>query len=79
MVNWNFGNRRIDWEAACSSRTFPASHPNEYLSVRGWNSDGDEIELGMIRDIAQWSDENRREISEALRRRYLMREIFCDP
>ncbi len=56
-------------------RTFPASHPNEYLSVRGWNSDGDEIELGMIRDIAQWSDENRREISEALRRRYLMREI----
>ena len=56
-------------------RAFPASHPSEYLSVRGWNSEGDEIELGMIRDVAQWDEQNRTEIVEALNRRYLMREI----
>lgn len=56
-------------------RTFPASYPNEYLSVRGWNSDGDEIELGMIRELSQWSSDDQIEITEALSRRYLMREI----
>jgi hypothetical protein len=56
-------------------RTFPASHPNEYLSVRGWNVEGDEIELGMIRDLAQWCADDQIEISEALGRRYLMREV----
>ncbi len=56
-------------------RTFPASYPNEYLSVRGWNVEGDEIELGMIRDVGQWSSNDQLEISEALSRRYLMREI----
>ena len=56
-------------------RTFPASHPSEYLSVRGWNSEGDEIELGMIRNLADWDSDGRAEISEALERRYLLREI----
>ncbi len=56
-------------------RAFPASHPNEYLSVRGWNPDGDEIELGMIRSVGSWGTENQIEIVEALDRRYLMREI----
>ena len=56
-------------------RTFPASHPSEYLSVRGWNAEGDEIELGMIRNIDDWNAVDRAEICEALERRYLMREI----
>ncbi len=56
-------------------RTFPASHPSEYLSVRGWNSEGDEIELGMIRNLTDWEVNDRTEISEALERRYLMRKI----
>ena len=33
-------------------RTFPATHPEEYLSVRGWDEHGDEVELGMIRRLA---------------------------
>ncbi len=56
-------------------RTFPAAYPTEYLSVRGWNPDGDEIELGMIRNLNEWSDDNQREIRNALERRYLLREI----
>jgi ATP-binding cassette, subfamily B, bacterial len=56
-------------------RTFPASHPTQYLSVRGWNSDGEEIELGMIRHIQEWSERDRIEIQSALDRRYLLREI----
>ena len=56
-------------------RTFPASHPSEYLSVRGWNAEGDEIELGMIRNLDDWNAVDRTEICGALERRYLMREI----
>jgi hypothetical protein len=56
-------------------RTFPASHPNEYLSVRGWSADGDEIEFGMIRDLLEWAADDQIQITEALGRRYLMREI----
>lgn len=57
------------------TRTFPASHPLEYLSVRGWSTDGDEIELGMIRNLSDWSASDQIEINEALQRRYLLREI----
>lgn len=56
-------------------RTFPASYPTEYLSVRGWNADGDELELGMIANLGLWPEADQREVSEALARRYLMREI----
>jgi ATP-binding cassette, subfamily B, bacterial len=56
-------------------RTFPASYPQEYLSVRGWDVDGDEIELGMIRELKDWPESEQRHIHEALQRRYLLREI----
>jgi hypothetical protein len=56
-------------------RTFPASHPNEYLSVRGWNDQGDEVELGVIRDLAQWPKDQQIAIERTLRKRYLLRKI----
>ncbi len=56
-------------------RTFPASHPQQYLSVRGWNEAGDEIELGMLRDLEEWPDESAKVLLQALERRYLLREI----
>jgi ATP-binding cassette subfamily B protein len=61
--------------AAFIVRTFPASHPDAWLSVRGWNESGDEIELGMIRDLAAWSDDDRAVVHAAVRRRSLVREI----
>ncbi|MFM8953801.1 MAG: DUF1854 domain-containing protein [Planctomycetaceae bacterium] len=56
-------------------RVFPASHPEAYLSVRGWNDSGDEIELGMIRALADWTAADRAVVQAALARRSLVREI----
>ena len=55
--------------------TFPASHPNEYLSVRGWNEASDEIELGLIRSIDEWDNSQQELVRQTLARRYLLRCI----
>jgi ATP-binding cassette subfamily B protein len=67
-------------EAATASgifiiRTFPATHPDEYLSIRGWDEHGDEVELGMIRRLADWPDADQGVIRTALQRRSLIREV----
>ncbi len=68
-------------ESLCSSAfvicAFPASHPEEYLSIRGWNESGDEIEVGMIRDLSTWPEQDRKLINDSLARRYLLREIVA--
>jgi len=56
-------------------RTFPATHPEEYLSVRGWNDCGEEIELGMLRSLADWPAESQDVVRTALKRRSLVRTI----
>ena len=56
-------------------RTFPASHPEGYLSVRGWTAGGEEVDLGMIRDLAAWTPADRDVVRTALARRTLVRSI----
>ncbi len=56
-------------------RTFPATHPDEYLSVRGWDEHGDEVELGMIRRLHDWPEADQDVIRIALQRRSLIREV----
>ncbi|MFM9059947.1 MAG: DUF1854 domain-containing protein, partial [Planctomycetaceae bacterium] len=56
-------------------RVFPASHPEAYLSVRGWNETGEEVEFGMIRSLADWPAADREVVQTALGRRALVREI----
>jgi ABC-type multidrug transport system ATPase subunit len=56
-------------------RTFPATHPEGYLSVRGWSETGEEVELGMIRSLEGWSDANAAIVRMALARRSLVRTI----
>ncbi|MFM7205951.1 MAG: DUF1854 domain-containing protein [Planctomycetaceae bacterium] len=56
-------------------RAFPATHPEEYLSIRGWDEHGDEVELGMIRRLADWPDADRAVLRAAAARRALVREI----
>ena len=57
------------------ARTFPASCPEEFLSVRGWNEEGDEIELGMLRRLADWPSDDQELIRASVRKRYLLRTI----
>ena len=55
--------------------TFPASHPDEYLSVCGWTDDGDEHELGIIRGLAEWPAADAKILRDAVTRRILVRTI----
>ncbi len=55
--------------------TFPASQPDAYLSVRGWNESGEETELGMVRLLAEWPAEDAHVVRIALERRSLVRSI----
>jgi hypothetical protein len=54
---------------------FPASHPEQYLSVRAWDEKGDETEIGLIRSLDDWPEEARAIIRASLNRRYLLRRI----
>ena len=56
-------------------RAFPATRAESYLSVRGWDENGDDYEIGMLRDLDDWSEMDRRVVREALQRRYLLRRI----
>jgi hypothetical protein len=56
-------------------RTFPASHPDQYLSIRQWKTDGEEPEIGMIADLQQWPVEQQTWIRQTANRRYLLRVI----
>ncbi|MFM8635814.1 MAG: DUF1854 domain-containing protein, partial [Planctomycetia bacterium] len=53
----------------------PATHPEEYLSVRGWGDDGEEQELGIIRSLADWPPEDAAIVRDAIARRTLVRSI----
>ncbi|MFT4640314.1 MAG: hypothetical protein ACI8T1_003641 [Verrucomicrobiales bacterium] len=54
-------------------RAFPASQPDKYLSIRTWDKDGDDTELGIIRDLTEWPEESQTVLTGALQRRYLLR------
>jgi ATP-binding cassette subfamily B protein len=54
---------------------FPASRPDEFISLRTWDRDGQEHELGIVRRLAAWSAEAQSLIRVALSRRYLLRRI----
>ena len=56
-------------------RAFPASHPQHYLSVRAWTEDGDDVEVGLIRDMKQWPRHTRQLLERSIDRRYLLRAI----
>lgn len=56
--------------------TFPATHPHRYLSVRGWDEKGDEVELGMISDLSDWPQASQNAIRRTLARRYLLKRIL---
>ena len=55
--------------------TFPASHPEQYLSVRAWDEKGDETEIGLIRSMEDWPEDVQSIVRASLNRRYLLRRI----
>ena len=56
-------------------RCFPATRPDDFISLRIWDRDGQEIELGIVRDLCRWSDHSQQLLRAALARRYFLRRI----
>jgi hypothetical protein len=56
-------------------RCCPASRPEEFVSLRIWDRDGQEHEVGIVARLADWSAESQSLIRGALARRYLLRRI----
>ncbi len=56
-------------------QSFPATRPHEFISLRTWDADGKEQELGLIRDLNDWPAESQALVRQALGRRSLQRRI----
>jgi ATP-binding cassette subfamily B protein len=64
-----------DYPAVYTVRAFPATHSEDYLSLRYTDAAGKDHELGMIRHLNEWPDESQELIRRALNRRYLLRTV----
>ena len=54
---------------------FPATNPGDYISLRVWNRDGEEQEIGILRQLDQWPAEAQALVRAALDRRYYLQTI----
>ncbi len=56
-------------------RALPATYPDQFISLRYADDDGQEHEVGLLRDLADWPAEDRILLEQALARRYFVRTI----
>src|SRR5262249_2261194 len=61
--------------AVFAARCFPASAPDDFISIRSWDEDGHERELGILRSLERWPRDTQCLLVAALARRYLWRKI----
>lgn len=54
---------------------FPATEPESYISLRTWDRDGQEHEIGILRMLGDWPAEAQRAVRAALARRYYFQKI----
>jgi hypothetical protein len=53
----------------------PASYPRQFISLRVADLDGQDHEVGLVRDLDDWPGEVQELLERALRRRYFLRRI----
>jgi ABC-type multidrug transport system ATPase subunit len=63
------------YDGVFAVRALPASYPDQFISLRYADDDGQEHEIGLVRDVADWPAEDRALLEEALARRYFVRVI----
>jgi ATP-binding cassette subfamily B protein len=56
-------------------RCFPATRPDDFISLRTWDKDGQEHEIGIVRHLDQWTAGQQDLLRAALSRRYFLRRI----
>jgi ATP-binding cassette subfamily B protein len=54
---------------------FPATNPDDYISLRVWTRDGEQQEIGILRQLDQWPIEAQMLVRHALSRRYFLQTI----
>jgi ABC-type multidrug transport system ATPase subunit len=54
---------------------FPATSPEDYISLRVWTRDGEQQEIGILRNLNEWPAEAQRLVRSALDRRYFLQTI----
>jgi ATP-binding cassette, subfamily B, bacterial len=54
---------------------FPATNPDDYVSLRIWDRDGQEQEIGILRRINDWPMEAQIMVRAALERRYWLQTV----
>ena len=54
---------------------FPATNPDDYVSLRIWDRDGNEQEIGILRRINDWPMEAQIMVRAALERRYWLQTV----
>ena len=67
-------NERI-YGGAFAVRSIPVRFPRKYISLRWFNVENHEEEVGLIRDLDQWPDAARQLVSESLLKRYFVHTI----
>ncbi len=63
------------WDGVFAVRAFPATHKDNYLSLRRRKPDGHDQELGMIHSLDAWPTVARVAVQRAMARRYLLQPI----
>jgi ATP-binding cassette subfamily B protein len=56
-------------------RCFPATRPDDFISLRTWDREGQERELAILRHLGRWAEESQNHVRAALERRYFLRRI----
>jgi hypothetical protein len=56
-------------------RCLPATEPQRFISLRHADADGQEHEVGMVRDLADWPPAVRALLEQSLLRRYFIRRV----
>ncbi|MEX0775854.1 MAG: DUF1854 domain-containing protein [Phycisphaeraceae bacterium] len=67
-------NERI-YNGVFALRCRPVRFPSQYISLRWFNSESREQEIGLIRDLADWPAEAQKLVRESLLRRYFVHVI----
>ncbi len=58
-------------------RALPASWPRQFLSLRYADGDGQEHEVGLVRDLADWPTQVQDLLERSLARRYFIRRLVA--
>jgi len=62
-------------EGVFALRALPATYPDQFISICYADADGQDHEVGMVRDLGEWPATVRHLLRQALARRYFIRRI----